>query len=177
VLWGFMLASGVHATIAGVLAAMAIPMRRTDGRSPLIAAEHELKPWVLLGVMPIFALANAGAPLGDLGLDVLAHPVTLGAFLGLTLGKPLGICGGVWLGARFLKLPTPASSGPLLGAALLAGIGFTMSLFVGGLAFGDGPLAAPTRLGVLIGSIASAIAGLLILSRSFAASAAPIRSS
>jgi NhaA family Na+:H+ antiporter len=160
-----MLASGVHATIAGVLAAMAIPMRAPDGRSPLVAAEHELKPWVLLGVMPLFALANAGAPLANLGLAALAHPVTLGAALGLAVGKPLGICVGAWLGVRLLKLPAPASAGALLGVAMLAGVGFTMSLFIGALAFGDGPLAAPTRLGVLIGSVVSALGGLALLAR------------
>ncbi len=165
VLWAFMLASGLHATIAGVLAAMAIPMRAPNGASPLIAAEHELKPWVLLGVMPVFALVNAGAPIGELVGNVFTHPVTIGAALGLALGKPLGICGGVWLGARVFKLPLPASASMLLGVSMLAGIGFTMSLFVGGLAFGDGPLAAPTRLGVLIGSALSALVGLAILSR------------
>jgi NhaA family Na+:H+ antiporter len=164
-LWAFMLASGVHATIAGVLAAMAIPMRAPGGRSPLVAAEHELKPWVLLGVMPLFALANAGAPLDDLGPGVLAHPVTLGTALGLAVGKPLGICAGAWIGARLLKLPAPADAGALLGVAMLAGVGFTMSLFIGALAFGDGPLAAPMRLGVLIGSLASALAGLALLAR------------
>lgn len=165
VLWAFMLASGVHATVAGVLAAMAIPMRRADGRSPLIAAEHELKPWVLLGVMPVFAIANAGASLDGFGADILAHPVTLGVAFGLAIGKPLGIWGGAWIGARAFKLPLPAAGAPLLGVALLAGIGFTMSLFVSGLAFGDGPLAAPARLGVLLGSAVSALAGLVVLSR------------
>lgn len=169
VLWGFMLASGVHATIAGVLAAMAIPMRGRDGRSPLVAAEHELKPWVLLVIMPLFALANAGAPLDGFGLDVLAHPVTLGVALGLFVGKPLGIAGGILIGAKAFKLPQPAQTWPVLGVAMLAGIGFTMSLFVGGLAFGDGSLAAPTRLGVLIGSIGSAIAGLVVLARALPA--------
>lgn len=165
VLWAFMLESGVHATVAGVLAAMAIPMRRPDGRSPLIAAEHELKPWVLLGVMPIFALANAGAPLSGMGAAALTHPVALGAALGLALGKPLGIFAGASVGALVMKLPLPATSGALLGVAAIAGIGFTMSLFIGGLAFGDGALAAPTRLGVLIGSAVSAAVGLTLLHR------------
>jgi NhaA family Na+:H+ antiporter len=171
VLWTFMLASGVHATMAGVLAAMTIPMRASDGRSPLIAAEHELKPWVLLGVMPVFALANAGAPFDGLGLDVLAHPIAIGVALGLAIGKPLGICTGVWLGARVFKLPPPAGARLLIGVAMLAGVGFTMSLFVGGLAFGEGPLAAPTRLGVLMGSLASALGGLVLLSRALPARA------
>jgi Na+:H+ antiporter, NhaA family len=164
-MWTFMLASGVHATIAGVLSAMAIPMRAPDGRSPLIAAEHELKPWVLLGVMPIFALANAGAPLAGLGAGALAHPLTLAVAAGLALGKPIGIVGAAWLGARLFKLEAPASFGAMLGVAMIAGIGFTMSLFIGGLAFGDGALTAPTRLGVLIGSGVSAACGLAFLAR------------
>jgi NhaA family Na+:H+ antiporter len=164
VLWGFMLVSGVHATIAGVIAAMASPMRDKTGASPLIASEHALKPWVLFGVMPVFALANAGAALSGLD-EALAHPVAIGVALGLIVGKPLGVCAGVWLGGRFFKLPAPASPGVLLGLSMFAGIGFTMSLFIGGLAFGEGPLAAPTRIGVLLGSLASAAAGLALLAR------------
>jgi NhaA family Na+:H+ antiporter len=138
-------------------------MRSPDGRSPLIAAEHELKPWVLAGVMPIFALANAGAPLDGLGPETLAHPVTLGIALGLVLGKPLGIIGGAVFCVRVLKLPAALDARSLLGASMLAGIGFTMSLFIGALAFGDGALAAPTRIGVLIGSVISAAIGFAIL--------------
>lgn len=163
-MWGFMLISGVHATVAGVLTAVAIPMRRPNGRSPLIETEHELKPWVLLGVMPIFALANAGAPVSNLGAGI-SHPVAIGAALGLALGKPLGIVGGLMLAVRVLKAPPPGTPGAVLGAALLGGIGFTMSLFIGALAFGDGPLAGPTRLGVFAGSLFSAVAGLLVLWR------------
>jgi NhaA family Na+:H+ antiporter len=165
VLWGFMAVSGIHATIAGVLAAMAFPMRRPDGRSPLIAAEDELGPWVLLGVMPLFALANAGAPLAGFGADVVLHPITLGVALGLVLGKPLGIFGSAMLAARFLKLKLPASPDVVFGVSVLAGIGFTMSLFISALAFGDSDLSAPSRLGVLIGSGLSAVAGLAILAR------------
>ncbi len=165
VLWAFMLASGVHATLAGVLTAMTIPMRASKDRSPLIAAEHELKPWVLLLVMPAFALANAGAPLDGLGIGALVHPVTLGVTLGLALGKPLGIFGSVWLATRMFKLPAPAHAGALLGIAMIAGIGFTMSLFIGSLAFGEGPMAAPTRLGVLIGSLLAGAAGVAVLAQ------------
>src|SRR5690606_7596382 len=85
VTWGFMLVSGVHATIAGVLTAMAVPMRRADGRSPLIAAEHTLKNWVQFGIMPVFALVNAGVVLDGAGLDTLLHPIALGVALGLIL--------------------------------------------------------------------------------------------
>ncbi|MBX3429466.1 MAG: Na+/H+ antiporter NhaA [Hyphomonadaceae bacterium] len=165
VLWAFTLASGLHATLAGVLTALAIPMRASKDRSPLIAAEHELKPWVLLLVMPVFALANAGAPLDGLDLGALAHPVTLGVTLGLALGKPVGIYGGVWLATRVFKLPSPAQASNLLGVAMIAGIGFTMSLFIGSLAFGEGPMAAPTRLGVLIGSLLAGAAGVAVLAR------------
>ncbi|MEZ5960510.1 MAG: Na+/H+ antiporter NhaA [Hyphomonadaceae bacterium] len=165
VLWAFTLASGLHATLAGVLTALAIPMRASEDRSPLIAAEHELKPWVLLLVMPVFALANAGAPLDGLDFGALAHPVTLGVTMGLALGKPLGIYGGVWLATRILKLPSPMQDSSLLGVAMIAGIGFTMSLFIGSLAFGEGPMAAPTRLGVLIGSLLAGAAGVAVLAR------------
>ncbi|HRE45557.1 MAG TPA: Na+/H+ antiporter NhaA, partial [Terricaulis sp.] len=91
VLWGFMLVSGVHATIAGVLTALAVPMRRADGSSPLIEAEHALKLWVQFAIMPIFALVNAGVVLHGAGLDTLLHPIALGVALGLVIGKPLGI--------------------------------------------------------------------------------------
>ena len=165
VLWSFMLASGVHATIAGVLAAMAFPMRRANGRSPLIAAEHELQPWVMLGILPIFAIANAGAPLAGFTLSDLAHPVTLGAALGLALGKPIGIMAGALVGARLFKQPLPAPAAALTGVAWIAGIGFTMSLFIGALAYGGTDLAAPMRIGVLTGSFVSALCGLLLLWR------------
>ncbi len=162
-LWGFMLLSGVHATIAGVLAALAIPMRREDGRSPLIAAEHVLKPYVQLGVMPVFALANAGVSLSGVGLSTLVHPVALGAGLGLIVGKPLGIISATFAVSALLQRPLPCSLSALAGISFIAGIGFTMSLFIGGLAFGAGELAAPVRIGVLGGSLVSAIVGLLVL--------------
>ncbi len=164
VLWGFMLASGVHATIAGVLAALTVPMRRPDGGSPLIAAEHALKPWVQLGIMPIFALANAGVVLGGAGFETLLHPIALGAGLGLLIGKPLGITLATLLGARLLKQTLPANLPAMIGMAMLAGVGFTMSLFIGNLAFGSGELATPVRFGVLGGSLLSAALGLLVLS-------------
>ncbi|MEZ5994915.1 MAG: Na+/H+ antiporter NhaA [Hyphomonadaceae bacterium] len=171
-MWCFMLASGVHATIAGVLSAMAIPMRSPDGGSPLIAAEHELKPWVLLGVMPLFALANAGAPLAGIGAGNLAHPLMIATALGLSLGKTLGIFGGAMIAARALGLALPAGGAAMLGIAALGGVGFTMSLFIGALAFGEGPEAAPMRLGVLAGSALSAAAGLALLNRALPSKAA-----
>lgn len=163
VLWGFMLVSGVHATIAGVLTAMTIPMRRADGRSPLIAAEHTLKYWVQFAIMPIFALVNAGVVLHGAGIDTLLHPIALGIAAGLVLGKPIGIVFASYLACALLKQRAPGTLPQMLGVAMLAGIGFTMSLFIGNLAFGTGDLATPVRFGVLGGSLISAIIGLAVL--------------
>ena len=163
VLWAFMLLSGVHATIAGVLTAMAVPMRRADGRSPLIAAEHALKPWVLFAIMPIFALANAGVTLGGAGAETLTHPIALGVALGLIFGKPIGITLAAYATSAIAKQKMPGTPVQMLGMTMLAGIGFTMSLFIGALAFGTGELATPVRFGVLGGSLVSAIAGLAVL--------------
>jgi NhaA family Na+:H+ antiporter len=163
VMWGFMLVSGVHATIAGVLTALAVPMRRADGASPLIEAEHALKPWVQFAIMPIFALVNAGVMLHGAGADTLLHPIALGVALGLILGKPLGIVAATYAASAVLKQRMPANAAQMIGIAMLAGIGFTMSLFIGNLAFGAGDLATPVRFGVLGGSIASALLGLTAL--------------
>jgi len=163
VLWGFMLLSGVHATIAGVLTAMAVPMRRPDGRSPLVAAEHALKPWVQFAIMPIFALANAGVVLAGAGVETFAHPIALGIAAGLVLGKPIGITLASYAACIALKQKAPGNLLQMIGMALLAGIGFTMSLFIGNLAFGAGELATPVRFGVLGGSMVSAVAGLALL--------------
>ncbi len=164
VMWVFMLASGVHATMAGVLLAAAIPFARADGRSPLRAAEAVLTGWTQLAIMPVFALANAGVRLeGAEAWAGLAHPVALGVGAGLVLGKPLGIVLATLGAARLLRRPPPAPLLPLVGVSAIAGIGFTMGLFIGGLAFQDGPLAGPVRFGVLGGSILSATLGLLLL--------------
>lgn len=165
VLWGFMLVSGVHATIAGVLTAMAVPMRRRDGRSPLIAAEHTLKPWVQFAIMPIFALANAGVILAGAGAETLLHPISIGVAAGLVLGKPIGITLAAYLTSAVVRQKLPGTVPQMLGVALLAGIGFTMSLFIGNLAFGIGDLATPVRFGVLGGSFLSAIVGLAVLAQ------------
>lgn len=164
VMWGFMLLSGVHATIAGVLTALTIPMRGRDGASPLIVAEHALKPWVQFAIMPIFALVNAGVVLAGAGLATLLHPVALGVGAGLVLGKPIGITFTSYAASALLKQRAPGTFGQMLGIAMLAGIGFTMSLFIGTLAFGAGDLATPVRFGVLGGSIVSALLGLFVLS-------------
>ncbi|MBI1186841.1 MAG: Na+/H+ antiporter NhaA [Alphaproteobacteria bacterium] len=163
ILWGFMLLSGVHATIAGVLAALAVPMRAKDGSSPLITAEHALKNWVQLAIMPIFAIVNAGVTLNGAGAETLLHPITLGIALGLLLGKPIGIMGATYLAAMLFKRRAPSTALSMLGLSFVAGIGFTMSLFIGSLAFGQGDLATPVRFGVLGGSLFSALIGLAIL--------------
>lgn len=162
-LWGVVAQSGVTPTLAGVLVALAIPMRRPDGRSPLVAAEHALKIPVQLAVMPAFALASAGVALNDAGASDLFHPVALGVAAGLVIGKPLGIVTLTWVGAKLLRQPLPASPGALVGVAMIAGIGFTMSLFVGALAFPEDALQAPVRFGVLGGSLIAASLGLALL--------------
>ncbi len=159
----FMLLSGVHATIAGVLTAVSIPMRTGDGHSPLVTAEHALKPFVVLAIMPLFAMTNAGVPLGGVNATVLLHPIAMGVGLGLFLGKPIGIALSTVLAAMILNRPLPASPSAMLGVAMLAGIGFTMSLFIGALAFDTAEFAAPVRFGVIGGSLASALAGLAVL--------------
>lgn len=163
VMWAFMLLSGVHATIAGVLTAMTVPMRRPDGGSPLITAEHALKPWVTFAIMPIFALANAGVVLHGAGLDALLHPIALGISAGLVLGKPIGITVAAYVASGALKQRLPGNLPQMIGTAMLAGIGFTMSLFIGNLAFGASDLATPVRFGVLGGSFISALGGLAVL--------------
>ena len=163
VMWGFMLLSGVHATIAGVLTAMTVPMRRADGRSPLIAAEHTLKYWVQFAIMPIFALANAGVVLHGAGVESLLHPIALGIAGGLVLGKPIGITLASYIACAALKQRAPGNLTQMIGTGMLAGIGFTMSLFIGNLAFGAGDLATPVRFGVLGGSLISAVLGLALL--------------
>jgi Na+:H+ antiporter, NhaA family len=163
VLWWFTLASGIHATIAGVLAALTVPMRDQTGRSPLIAAEHTLRPWVLLLIMPVFAIANAGAPLGDADAETLTHPLTQATALGLFVGKPLGVAGAALLAAVFMHKVLPAPPLAIIGVGFIAGIGFTMSLFIGSLAFGESAAAGPMRIGVMLGSLAAAIVGLLLI--------------
>lgn len=163
ILWAFMLLSGVHATIAGVLTALAVPMRAANGSSPLITAEHALKNWVQLAIMPIFALVNAGVTLAGASFATFLHPIALGAGLGLLIGKPIGITLATLAGSAMLKQSLPCSLPKLFGVATIAGIGFTMSLFIGTLAFGAGELATPVRFGVLGGSLLSALMGLALL--------------
>lgn len=164
-LWFAMAKTGVSPTLAGVLAAVAVPMRRPDGGSPLCDLEHALKLPVQIGIMPIFALAVAGVNLAGESLAGVFHPVTLGIAAGLVIGKPLGIVTLTWLGGKLLKQPTPASVPQMIGVAMIAGVGFTMSLFVGALAFPTHPeLEASVRFGVLGGSTIAAVCGLAFLS-------------
>ena len=166
ILWVAVLKSGVHATLAGVALGFLIPLEANkEGRSLANDYEHALHPWVAFFVMPIFAFANAGVPLSGVTADVLLSPLPLGIALGLFLGKQIGVFGIVY-GAVKLGLatkPDELSWKKIYGAACLAGIGFTMSLFIGSLAFEDVTMANAVRMGVLMGSIASGILGSLVL--------------
>lgn len=175
-LWLCMHDSGVHATVAGVLLALTIPYRTSATvamtEPPLLKLEHKLREPVLFGIMPLFALANAGVSFAGLELSALTQPVTVGIALGLFVGKPLGIVLCAWLAALALRIQLPASIPPLVGVGWIAGIGFTMSLFIGALAFQDPVLIAENRIGVFAGSIAAALAGLGILAALLRASVA-----
>ncbi|PZR34160.1 Na+/H+ antiporter NhaA [Caulobacter segnis] len=164
VLWWFVLESGVHATLAGVALALTIPLR-ADDRCPLHRLEHALHKPVAFGVTPIFGFANAGLSFAGMGLAALLDPVPLGVALGLFLGKQLGVFGVAFGMIRmgWARLPAGASIAQLYGVAVLCGVGFTMSLFIGGLAFNDPKLIDETKIGVLVGSLASALLGLAIL--------------
>ncbi len=171
-LWIFVLKSGVHATLAGVALAFAIPLhsRKTPGYSPLKHLEHELHPWVSFLILPLFAFANAGIPLTGMGFSDLLHPVPLGIMLGLIVGKLAGVFGFSFAAIKLgiAKLPAKATNQHLFGVAALCGVGFTMSLFIGGLAFehvgGDAETYLMThRMGILSGSLIAGIAGYLIL--------------
>jgi NhaA family Na+:H+ antiporter len=162
-LWICMQNSGVNPTIAGVLAALAIPMRDKSNHEILVHVEHGLRPYVMYGVMPVFALAAAGAVIeGDIAA-ALTHPVTLGIGLGLLIGKPVGITAMTYIGSTLLKAERPGTFLPILGIGFMAGIGFTMSLFIGKLAFKEPGLETMIKLGVYGGSILSAVIGLTLL--------------
>ena len=179
-LWYAMLKSGIHATVAGVLFALTIPLERSPGQpdsvaSPLHRLENMLHPWVAFVVLPVFGFANAGVSLAGIGTGVLVSPVMLGCALGLFVGKQIGVFGSVWLAVKLglARRPAGATWAHLYGMSLLCGIGFTMSLFIGLLAFGEtGPLKDQIKIGVLLGSIASAIVGWAVLRLSPAAASA-----
>lgn len=170
-LWYAMLLSGVHATIAGVLAAMAIPFDRTPGApdsatSPLHRLEHGLHPWVAFAIVPLFGFANAGVDMSGLTAEQIFAPLPLGTAAGLFLGKQIGIFGSVWLSVKLgiAGRLRGATWLQVYGVAMLCGIGFTMSLFIGGLAFpGDPLLVEEAKIGILMGSLAAALTGYAVL--------------
>ena len=163
--WVCVLKSGVHATLAGVAVGFAIPLARQEGESLLEQVEHALKPWVSYAIVPIFAFANAGVPLVGISLSSLTAPIPLGIIAGLFVGKQLGVFGAAVaaIKLRIAKLPEGASSAQLYGIAVLTGVGFTMSLFIGTLAFEDENLMAQVRIGVLAASIVSGLVAWLVL--------------
>ena len=170
VLWVAVLQSGIHATLAGVALALTIPLRPAtetteDPHSPLHRLEHAIHPWVGYGVVPIFGFANAGVSFAGLDASVMLGPVPLGIAFGLFVGKQVGVFGIAWATVRlgFADMPDGATMPQLYGVALLCGIGFTMSLFIGGLAFAGSPaLSDAVKVGVLGGSIISGIGGWLV---------------
>ena len=171
ILWYFVLQSGVHATLAGVALALTIPLRRSPGQpddptSPLHRLEHAIQPWVAFAIVPIFGFANAGVSLAGMSWAALMEPVTLGVAAGLFVGKQIGVFLTTWLTAKLnlADCPENASWPQVYGVSLLAGIGFTMSLFIGLLAFPDSQaLQDAVKVGVLAGSLVSALVGALVL--------------
>lgn len=168
-LWLCVLESGVHATLAGIVAALAIPLHdpKHPKHSPLTSLEGYLHPWVAFGILPLFAFANAGLSFYSLSLSEILAPLPLGIALGLFLGKQIGITGSTLLAVRFkwADLPEEVTAWGIYGVSLVAGVGFTMSLFIAGLAFGyqeEGHF-AQARLGVLVGSALAGLTGFLLL--------------
>ncbi len=161
VLWVFVLKSGIHATLAGVILAFVMPSQTLAG-SPSNKLEHGLHKWVAFGIVPIFAFANAGVSLAGLGLSTLAQPVTLGVAAGLFFGKQIGVFGVTWAAVKLGlgRLPPEISWRALYGISLLCGIGFTISLFIGALTFREPALQDAAKLGVLVGSLISGLLGL-----------------
>ncbi|NVD44729.1 Na+/H+ antiporter NhaA [Qipengyuania atrilutea] len=176
--WAAVLLSGVHATLAGVAVALTIPLspaarrnadavttKAVEDVSPLHRLEHGLHPWIAFGVIPLFGFFNAGVALGGMSPASLASPLPLGIALGLVVGKQIGIFGAIFAAVRagLAPLPEGASWMQIYGLSLLCGIGFTMSLFIGGLAFPDPATLDMVRIGVLSGSIVAALAGYVVL--------------
>lgn len=167
IMWIAVLKSGIHATLAGVVLALFIPMfDRTDPEhSPVEELEHDLQNTVSYGILPLFAFANSGISLEGAGIGELFHSVPLGIAAGLFIGKQIGVMIMCWLIFKLgiSKMPNGMNFKQIYGAALLCGVGFTMSLFIGGLAFGGGTSLFDERLGIIMGSIVSGIAGYLVL--------------
>jgi NhaA family Na+:H+ antiporter len=169
-LWLVLLHSGIHPTLTGVLVAFSIPSSSPKQSSPLHRLENILHPWVAYAIMPLFALANAGFSLKGISFASLEHVVVLGIILGLFLGKQIGVFGFTWLMVklRLASLPAKTSWFEIYGVAILCGIGFTMSLFLGTLSFQNaGVYLTEVRLGVLTGSLLSGIVGVLALTFAF----------
>ncbi|MCX4221503.1 Na+/H+ antiporter NhaA [Pseudomonas sp. MCal1] len=167
ILWVCVLKSGVHATLAGVTLAFCIPLRTRNAEpSPLLTLEHALHPWVAYGILPLFAFANAGLSLTGVTAESFTHHVPMGIAVGLLLGKTIGVFGLTWLAVKsgIAALPQGANWGQVLGVAILCGIGFTMSLFVGSLAFvpGASEYAGMDRMGILTGSVFAALIGYAV---------------
>ncbi|MBT2295547.1 Na+/H+ antiporter NhaA [Pseudomonas fluorescens] len=167
ILWVCVLKSGVHATLAGVTLAFCIPLRTKNAEtSPLLTLEHALHPWVAYGILPLFAFANAGLSLSGVTVESFTHHVPMGIAVGLLLGKTVGVFGLTWLAVKIgiASLPANANWGQILGVAILCGIGFTMSLFVGSLAFvpGASEYAGMDRMGILTGSLLAALLGYAV---------------
>ncbi|MCU7649579.1 Na+/H+ antiporter NhaA [Pseudomonas piscis] len=167
ILWVCVLKSGVHATLAGVTLAFCIPLRTRNAEpSPLLALEHALHPWVSFGILPLFAFANAGLSLSGVTVESFTHFVPMGIAVGLLLGKTVGVFGLTWLAVKsgLAALPAGANWGQVFGVAILCGIGFTMSLFVGSLAFvpGSSEYAGMDRMGILTGSLFAALIGYAV---------------
>ena len=167
ILWASVLKSGVHATLAGVTTALFIPvnLKNEDGHNIAARLEHKLHPWVAYAILPLFAFANAGISFEGMTFESMLSPVTLGIFCGLFIGKQLGIFAGMWAAIKLglTKRPVGITWTHLYGMSILCGIGFTMSLFIGGLAFSSPGLESAVRLGVISGSVVSALLGSIIL--------------
>ena len=167
VLWALVFRSGVHATLAGVALAFVVPMRArpNEDQAPAERLEHHLGLWVAYGILPLFGLANAGLGFATLPAGAWSDRLAIGVALGLFVGKQVGVFGAVLLAARLglARLPAGVTRLQLYGGAVLCGIGFTMSLFIGDLAFRQSPRGDEVKLAVFVGSLASAALGLLIL--------------
>jgi len=170
-LWVAVHASGIHATLAGVITALALPIKPSLGvpeihDSPLLRVEHSIAPWVAFAIVPIFGFANAGVDVRELSLDAVIDPLVLGIAAGLVFGKMIGIFGAIMALVKLdiVDMPANANGWHIWGLSLLCGIGFTMSLFISALAFGEGsPQEAAAKLGIIAGSVAAALAGVTVL--------------
>lgn len=171
VLWAAVLKSGVHATLAGVILGFCIPLKGKDGETPLEDFEHMLSPWCAFAILPLFAFANAGVSMEGMSLSTLASPLTLGVALGLFVGKTLGVFSFSYIAVKLgiAQLSAGINFKQIFAVSVLCGIGFTMSMFLAGLSFGgaesDSDFISLARLGILLGSVISAVLGYILLKR------------